>query len=149
VKIETLPGDSGRKQKRIRRGRGHGSGKGQTAGRGTKGLQARSGGSRRRAGQEGGQMPLVRRLPKRGFHSLNKVRFRAVNVGQLDRFEAGAQVGPDALFAARLVRQKTAPIKVLAAGELNKALHVRAHAFSQAARQKILGAGGSCQTIGE
>lgn len=147
MKIQTLPGDPGKRQKRTRRGRGHGSGKGQTSGRGNKGLQARSGGKKGRLGDEGGQMPLIRRLPKRGFHPLDRIRFSAVNVGQLDKFPSGAQVGPETLLAARLVRKSGAPIKILAGGEVMKPLHIRAHAFSQSARQKILGAGGSCETI--
>jgi large subunit ribosomal protein L15 len=146
VNIQELPGDRGRRQRRKLLGRGHGSGKGQTSGRGNKGFQARSG-SDTRSGGEGGQMPLIRRLPKRGFHPLDKVRYNPVNVGQLERFDAGAEVGPEALQAARLVHGKTAPIKILATGELNKPLRVRAHAFSEAARQKILQAGGSCEPI--
>jgi large subunit ribosomal protein L15 len=147
VKIETLPGDRGKRQKPTRVGRGHGSGKGQTSGRGVKGFQARTG-SRHRGGDEGGQMRLSRRLPKGGFHPLDHVQYSPVNVGQLEqRFEAGAEVGPEALHAARLVRQKLAPIKILATGEISKPLRVRAHAFSDAARQKILQAGGSCEPI--
>ena len=146
MKIQQLPGDRGKRQRRKLLGRGHGSGKGQTSGRGNKGFQARTG-SDTRSGGEGGQMPLIRRLPKRGFHSLAKVRYSPVNVGQLERFDAGAEVGPDALRAARLVRGKPAPIKILATGELSKPLRIRAHSFSEAARQKILQAGGSCEPI--
>lgn len=146
MKIQQLPGDRGKRHRRKLLGRGHGSGKGQTSGRGVKGFQARSG-SDTRSGGEGGQMPLIRRLPKRGFHPLAKVVFCPVNVGQLERFDAGAEIGPEALQAARLVRRKRAPIKILAAGELTKPLRVRAHSFSEAARQKILQAGGSCEPI--
>lgn len=147
MRMERLPGDRGKRQKPTRVGRGHGCGKGQTCGRGTKGYQARAG-SGRRLGTEGGQMPLVQRLPKRGFHPVERVRYSPVNVGQLERFEAGTDVGPEALYAARLVRRKKTPIKILAEGELSKPLTVRAHAFSTAARQKILQAGGSCEAIG-
>lgn len=146
MKIHVLPGDRGKRQKPTRVGRGHGSGKGQTSGRGTKGFGARTGSSRR-IGDEGGQMPLIRRLPKRGFTPLGKVRYSPINVSQLERFESGAEIGPEAFHAARLIRNKTAPIKILATGELSKPLRVRAHAFSEAARQKILQAGGSCEPI--
>jgi len=148
VRIERLPGDRGKRQKPTRVGRGHGCGKGQTCGRGTKGYQARAG-SGRRLGKEGGQMPLIQRLPKRGFRSVRQIRYSPVNVGQLERFEAGAEVGPEAFYAARLVRRKKAPIKILAEGELSKPLRVCAHAFSAAARRKILEAGGSCEPIGQ
>jgi large subunit ribosomal protein L15 len=131
----------------MRVGRGHGSGKGQTSGRGTKGYQSRSG-SKRRLGHEGGQMPLIQRLPKRGFYPVGREAYCPVNVGRLEaRFEAGADVGPESLYAARLVRKKGAPIKILAVGTLSKPLRVSAHAFSAAARQKILDAGGSCELI--
>lgn len=146
MKIQALPGDRGKRQRPTRVGRGHGSGKGQTSGRGNKGLLARSGGTHR-VGAEGGQMVLARRLPKRGFRSPDKIRYSPVNVGQLEQFEAGAQVGPEALFAARLVRKKAAPIKILATGELSKSLQISAHAFSEAAREKILQAGGRCAII--
>jgi large subunit ribosomal protein L15 len=147
VRIETLPGDRGRKQKRKRVGRGHGSGLGQTSGRGSKGYQARSG-SKRRLHREGGQMPLIQRLPKRGFYPRGRVAFSAVNLGQLnDRFESGEDVGPDALRAKRLVRDKRAPIKILATGTLTKALNVSAHAFSAAAQRKIQEAGGRCEIV--
>ena len=146
MRIETLPGDRGKRQKPTRKGRGRGTGQGQTAGRGNKGYQARTG-SGHRLGDEGGQMRLIRRLPKRGFHALDHIAFSPVNVGQLERFEAGAEVGPDALYEARLVRKRAMPIKILATGELTKALRIRAHAFSDAARQKIVQAGGSCEPI--
>jgi len=146
MRIETLPGDRGKRQKPLRKGRGRGTGKGQTAGRGNKGFHSRTGSSKR-PGDEGGQMRLVRRLPKRGFHPLAHVCYSPVNVGQLEQFEAGTEVGPEALKTARLVRGKNSPIKILATGDLTRALKVRAHAFSQAARQKILQAGGSCEAI--
>jgi len=147
MRIETLPGDRGKRRKPTRVGRGEGSGKGKTCGRGTKGYQSRSG-SGRRWGDEGGQMPLIQRLPKRGFKPVRKVRYHAVNVGQLEeRFEAGAEIGPEALYEARLVRKKTGPVKILAEGEITKPLVVRAHAFSAAAREKIAKAGGKCEPI--
>jgi large subunit ribosomal protein L15 len=135
------------RKKRKRVGRGPGSGHGKTCGRGTKGQQSRSGGGTR-PGFEGGQMPLYRRLPKRGF---NNARFRKVfaivNVGQLDRaFEEGATVDATAIREARLVNQKTGPIKVLGGGELTKKLNVAADRFSESARRKIEAAGG--QAVG-
>jgi len=147
IRIESLPGDRGKRQKPTRKGRGRGSGKGQTAGRGTKGFHARAGSSKR-PGDEGGQTPLVQRLPKRGFHPLVRVRYSPVNLSQLEeRFEAGAEVGPEILRAARLVRKKTLPIKILAGGDLTKPLRVSAHAFSRSAREKIVQAGGSVEVL--
>ena len=133
--------------KRKRVGRGPGSGKGKTCGRGVKGQQSRSGGGTR-IGFEGGQMPLYRRLPKRGF---NNAKFRTVyaivNVGQLESaFDSGATVDPQAIRAAHLVNAKTGPIKILGSGELTKKLDVSAHRFSRAAKEKIEAAGGAAQT---
>jgi len=135
------------RKKRKRVGRGIGSGKGKTAGRGMKGQQSRSGGGTP-PGFEGGQMPLYRRLPKRGF---NNAKFRKVyaivNVGQLESaFEEGADVDAAAIRNARLVNAKQGPIKVLGGGELSKKLSVKADRFSASARRKIEGAGGAAVT---
>jgi len=135
------------RKKRKRVGRGIGSGKGKTAGRGVKGQQSRSGGGTP-PGFEGGQMPLYRRLPKRGF---NNAKFRKVyaivNVGQLESaFEEGADVDAAAIRSARLVNAKQGPIKVLGGGELRKKLSVKADRFSVSARRKIEGAGGAAVT---
>ena len=146
MKIETLPGDAGAKKKPKRVGRGEGSGNGKTCGRGHKGYQSRSG-SNKRLGDEGGQIPLLQRLPKRGFTPLHRREFAEVNVGVLDRFEAGATVDPETLRSTRLVRRKGLPVKILAQGDLTKSLTVKAHAFSSAARKKIEAAGGSCEVI--
>jgi len=132
------------RKKRKRVGRGIGSGKGKTAGRGVKGQQSRSGGGTP-PGFEGGQMPLYRRLPKRGF---NNAKFRKVyaivNVGQLEKaFSEGAEVDAAAIRNARLVNAKQGPIKVLGGGELSKKLSVKADRFSASAKRKIEGAGGS------
>jgi len=131
------------RSKRKRVGRGPGSGQGKTAGRGAKGQQARAGGGVR-PGFEGGQMPLYRRLPKRGFNNAKfRTDFAIVNVGQLDRaFEEGAQVDAEAIRAARLVNAKTGPIKILGGGELTKKLNVKADRFSGSAKRKIEAAGG-------
>jgi large subunit ribosomal protein L15 len=146
MRIESLPGDRGKRQKPVRVGRGEGSGKGKTCGRGAKGYLSRAG-SKKRLAREGGQLPLIQRLPKRGFRPIRGTVFAAVNVGQLEVFESGADVDPDSLRKAGVVRKKNVPIKILAVGQLSKPLRVRAHAFSAAARQKILDAGGSCEPI--
>ena len=136
-----------KRKRRKRVGRGPGSGNGKTAGRGTKGQKSRSGYSRR-MGFEGGQMPLFRRLPKRGF---NNAKFRTVyaivNVGQLEAaFEDGTTVDAAAIRAARLVNAKTGPIKILGGGELTKKLNVSADRFSGSAKAKIEAAGGQAVT---
>ncbi|MBL7139490.1 MAG: 50S ribosomal protein L15 [Planctomycetes bacterium] len=137
-----------RHRKRKRVGRGMGSGSGKTSGRGHKGAKSRSGYSRK-ATYEGGQMPLFRRLPKRGF---SNVRFATpetvVNVSALGRFRKGSQVGPDELRQAGLVKGRIQRIKILGDGDLDKALTVRAHAFSKSAREKIEKAGGQAEVIG-
>jgi len=135
------------RKKRKRVGRGPGSGKGKTCGRGHKGQQSRSGAGIR-VGFEGGQMPLYRRLPKRGF---NNARFRTeyaiVNVGQLEvAFGEGEKVDADAIRKARLVNAKRGPIKILGSGDLKKTLHVTADRFSGSAVSKIEAAGGSTAT---
>lgn len=144
MKIETLPGDPGTKQKRKRVGRGHGSGWGKTSGRGHNGAQSRSG-YKRKVGYEGGQMPLHRRIPKRGFHNLFRTEYATVKISQLECFEAGSVVNFDALYRQRLVRKKRLLVKILSDGELTKALTVEADAFSAAAREKIEAAGGACR----
>jgi large subunit ribosomal protein L15 len=127
-----------KKTKRV--GRGPGSGHGKTSCRGHKGEMARSG-SKRRAWSEGGQMPLQRRIPKRGFHSLFKRSYQVVNVGDLNRIE-GDKANPDLLFQAGLIGDCEAPLKILGEGEFQKAMEVNAHAFSKSAVQKIEAAGG-------
>jgi large subunit ribosomal protein L15 len=121
-------------------GRGPGSGHGKTAGRGHKGKGARSGGNVK-PGYEGGQMPLQRRLPKRGFKSIARVSYSIVNVGRLGAFDAGGTVGPDELRAHGLVRRRGL-VKILGEGTLDRALTVQAHAFSEQAKATIEGAGG-------
>lgn len=134
----------GSKQPKRRVGRGESGRRGKTAGRGTKGLKARS---KLRIGFEGGQMPLTRRLPKlRGFKNPNKEYFALVNVGALDVFSKGATVTPDELRARGMVK-KRGRVKVLGQGTLDKALTVQAHAFSQSAISKIEAAGGTVQVI--
>ncbi len=127
-------------------GRGQGSGHGKTAGRGHKGAKSRSGFKRKR-GFEGGQMPLHRRLPKRGFTNVFRVEYAVINLDQLDKlFEANAEVTPEVLQQHGLA-QGSQLIKVLGRGDLGKALTVRAHRFSGAAAQKIQAAGGAAETL--
>lgn len=135
-----------RKKSRKRVGRGPASGTGGTAGRGHKGQRSRSGVALG-VGFEGGQMPLQRRMPKRGFTNLHRRQYAVVNLGQLERFEPDAVVDPAALHARGLIRHVTDLVKILANGKLDKALTVRAQAFSKIAREKIESAGGKAEVI--
>jgi large subunit ribosomal protein L15 len=141
--LHPAPG-SRRPRKRV--GRGPGSGQGKTAGRGHKGRLSRSGGNTP-PGYEGGQMPLQRRVPKRGFRPVTRVEYAIVNLGQLAAFPAGTTVGPDELAARGLVRGRR-PIKCLADGTLPHALTIRLHAFSAKARELIAAAGGTVEVLG-
>jgi len=144
--LSNLKPPKGATRNRKRVGRGPGSGSGKTAGRGNKGAQSRSGYHKKR-GFEGGQMPLHRRLPKRGFFNPFRVEYAVVNLDDLAaRFAAGAVVTPEVLRAERLVTTKQ-PIKVLARGEIAVALTVKAHKFSGKAAEKIAAAGGSVETL--
>ncbi|MBD3265047.1 50S ribosomal protein L15 [bacterium] len=130
-----------RKKNRKRIGRGTGSGSGTTAGRGMNGQRSRSG-FKSRPWFEGGQMPLQRRVPKRGFHSRNKVYYQLVKLASLDRFEDGQAVDPALLVASGLIKSEKRPVKILGDGELNKKLVVTADKFSGSAKEKITQAGG-------
>jgi large subunit ribosomal protein L15 len=130
---------------RKRVGRGPGSGHGKTAGRGNKGQRSRSG-YRHQRGFEGGQMPLHRRVPKRGFTNIFRITYDVVNLSALDRFEADSRVTPEELAAARLSRLNR-PVKILGDGQIGKALTVAAHKFSAGAQAKIEAAGGRCEVI--
>lgn len=144
LKLHHLAPAPGSKKKKIRVGRGEGGRRGKTAGRGTKGLKARS---KLRPGFEGGQTPLAMRLPKlRGFTNPNKETFAIVNLTSLEAFEAGSEVTPETLREQGLIRHR-GRVKVLAEGDLDKALTVKAHAFSASARQKIEKAGGTVEVI--
>ena len=136
----------GSKRPRKRVGRGPVSGNGKTAGRGHKGRRSRSGGNSP-PGYEGGQMPLQRRLPKRGFRPVSKVRYAIINVGQLANFPVGSVVGPPELKARGITRGRH-PVKCLGEGALLHALTVRAHAFSASARERITAAGGTAEVVG-
>jgi large subunit ribosomal protein L15 len=145
AELHDLSPTPGSRKNRKRVGRGPGSGRGKTSTRGQKGQKARSGGSVRPS-FEGGQMPLVRRIPKRGFKSLSHVEYQVVNVRDLERLDG--EVSLEALAGAGLIRSTHRPVKVLGEGELAKALSVSAHAFSAGARSKIEAAGGSVNVIG-
>jgi large subunit ribosomal protein L15 len=136
----------GSTKNRKRIGRGHGSGTGKTAGKGHKGQKARSGGSVK-AGFEGGQMPLQRRLPKRGFKPFHHTEYAVINLRDLELFEAGSVVDIEALGKAGLIGQLKDGVKVLGDGELSKALTVKAHKFSKSAEAKIAAAGGSVEVL--
>ena len=142
--LDSLQPNPGSRPSRIRKGRGNGSRKGKTCGRGQKGYGSRSG-SKRRAYFEGGQMPLARRLPKRGFFSPNRVPNQIVNLKDLAGFDANSVVDAAALAAAGLVRRADGPIKLLAEGEISAALNVKVARASRVAVQKIEAAGGSVE----
>jgi large subunit ribosomal protein L15 len=145
--LNNLRPPRGQKHPRKRVGRGPGSGHGKTASRGTKGAKSRSG-FRFKRGFEGGQMPLHRRVPKRGFTNIFRVEYAVVNLDALaEAFDAGTAVTPELLRERGLVRQASAPVKVLGRGEISKALMVRAHKFSGSAARKIAAAGGTTETV--
>jgi len=147
MELHNLHPAPGAKRPRKRVGRGPGSGNGKTAGRGHKGQKSRSGYSRR-YGFEGGQMPLVRRIPKRGFTNIFRVEFQVVNLRDLERvFSDGDTVSPEVLVEKGLARGGKRLIKVLADGDLTKKLIVQAHKFSGSARAGIEKAGGSCEVV--
>ena len=136
----------GARKKAWRKGRGPGSGNGKTAGRGNKGQKSRHGYSSRQ-GFEGGQMPLIRRVPKRGFTNIHRKEFVPVNLDRLAAFEAGSVVTPEALKERRIIRKLLDGVKVLGRGDLDRALTVRAHRFSEDAVRKIEAAGGRAEVI--
>ena len=147
MKLHELRPAEGTKKARKRKGRGIAAGQGKTAGRGTKGQLARSGGGK---GPyfEGGQLPLVRRLPyKPGFRNRWKVRYRPVNLSRLAVFPDGAEVGPVALAESGLIKKPSLPVVILGDGEMDRALTVKAHRFSASARAKIEAAGGTVEQL--
>jgi len=146
MKLHELSPAPGSNKSSFRKGRGAGSGNGKTAGKGHKGQNARSGGGVR-PGFEGGQMPLARRLPKRGFNNIFAVKYAAVNVSELNKFEDGAVVDAEALKAAGIVKKTLDGIKILGNGEISKKLTVKAAKFSTSAKEKIEQAGGKAEVI--
>jgi large subunit ribosomal protein L15 len=149
--IHDLRRPKGSHRDRKRKGRGVGSGIGKTAGYGHKGSKARAGHhgpGGGKPGYEGGQMPLQRRLPKRGFTNLNRVEYQVVNLFQLEQLEEAGEINPQTLHERGLVGHSSRPVKVLGTGEISRALTISAHKFSKSAREKIENAGGSVQELG-
>ncbi len=146
MKLNELSPAQGSAKAAWRKGRGVGTGNGKTAGKGHKGQNARSGGGVR-PGFEGGQIPLYRKLPKRGFTNRFAKEYAIVNVSELNKFEDGAVVDLNALLAQRIVRQPLDGLKVLGEGEMNKKLTVKAAVFSASAREKIIAAGGQVEEV--
>lgn len=146
MKLHELTPAAGATKPAYRKGRGAGSGNGKTAGRGHKGQWARSGGGVR-VGFEGGQMPLARRIPKRGFHNIFAKPLESVNVSALEKFEDGAVVDAKALLDAGILSKCTYGVKILGNGEITKKLTVKASAFSESAKAKIEAAGGKAEVV--
>lgn len=146
MKLHELSPAEGSVREAKRIGRGHGSGQGKTAGKGHKGQKARAGHGMR-PGFEGGQMPLVRRIPKRGFNNIFASETVAINVGDLNAFEAGAVVDAEALVKAGVIKKACDGVKILGNGNLDKALTVKVNAYSESAKQKIENAGGKAEVI--
>lgn len=146
MKLHELKPAEGSRKERNRVGRGIGSGNGKTAGKGHKGQNARSGGGTR-LGFEGGQTPLFQRLPKRGFTNINRKEFAIVNLDALNRFEDGTEVTPELLIETGVVRNEKSGVKILAKGNIEKKLTVKANKFSSAAKEAIEAAGGKTEVI--
>lgn len=142
---ELRPADGSKQSDNFRRGRGHGSGNGKTAGKGHKGQKARSGGTR--PGFEGGQMPLYRRIPKRGFNNRNTKEIVGINVDMLNRFEDGSVVTVESLMEIGIIKNPKDGVKILGNGELTKKLDVKVDAFSASAAEKIKALGGNAEVI--
>jgi len=148
MKLNGLKASTGARRARKRLGCGAGSGQGKTGGRGHKGQKSRTGGKTAR-GFEGGQMPLIRRVPKRGFTPLAKRTYQLVNVSQLERFEAGTHVDAAVLFEAGLIRNAVKPVKLLGNGDLSRKLEIAVAASSGSAASKVKAAGGSLKLSGD
>jgi large subunit ribosomal protein L15 len=146
VNLSNLRPPRGSRHRKVRVGRGIGSKLGKTSGAGNKGQKSRKGFSRR-PGFEGGQMPLHRRIPKRGFHNPFSTEFAILNVEMLNAFAAGETVSPETLAARGIVRHRNRPVKILGDGNLKAALTVQAHAFSRTAEEKITRAGGKVEKL--
>ncbi|MDR7080469.1 large subunit ribosomal protein L15 [Neobacillus niacini] len=146
MKLHELKPAEGSRKERKRLGRGIGSGQGKTAGKGHKGQNARSGGGVR-LGFEGGQTPLFRRLPKRGFTNINRKEYAIVNLDVLNQFEEGTEVTPELLIETGVVKNEKAGIKILAKGNVEKKLTVKAHKFSSTAKEAIEAVGGTTEVI--
>ena len=145
MNLQNLTAPKGARKAATRKGRGAGSGNGKTAGYGHKGQKARSG--VKKAGFEGGQMPLQRRLPKRGFNNIFATKYAVVKVSDLEKFEAGATVDAAALIEKKIIKRELDGVKVLGNGELTKALTVKAAAYTASAKEKIEKAGGKAEVM--
>ena len=145
--LSNLKPPKGSRKARKRVGRGPGSGTGKTAGRGQKGQKARAA-SKKKPGFEGGQMPLQRRLPKRGFTPINRNDYAIVNVSALNAFEAGTEVTPELLASSGMIRKASDKVKILGNGDLTVSVSLKAHKISQSAADKVNAAGGSFEVIG-
>lgn len=146
MKLENLQYTEGSRLEHYRKGRGLGSGNGKTAGKGHKGQNARSGGGTR-LGFEGGQLPLYRALPKRGFKNVNHIQYAVVNVGDLEKFEANTVITPALLVESGLVTKEYDGVKILGAGKISKAFTVQANKFSKTAEEAIVKAGGKIEVL--
>ena len=146
MRLHELNAPAGSKKARKRRGRGTATGQGKTGGRGMNGQKSRSGGGVR-LGFEGGQMPLYRRLPKRGFTNIFGTVYTTLNVGDLNRFDAGTEVTPELLIEKGVLKQVKDGVKILVSGELTKGMTIKAHKFSKSAVEKIEAAGGKAEVI--
>ncbi|GAD16673.1 50S ribosomal protein L15 [Lentilactobacillus otakiensis] len=144
MKLNELKAAEGSRSLRTRKGRGRSAGKGKTAGRGQKGQKARS---KTRVGFEGGQMPLYRRIPKRGFNNINRKEYAVVNVAKLETFDNGTEVTPELLQQSGIVNNAKSGIKILGEGELTKKLTVKANKFSKSAQSVIENAGGKIEVV--
>ena len=146
MKLHEVQPAPGSRKKAVRVGRGIGSGNGKTSGRGQKGQNARSGGGVR-LGFEGGQTPLFRRLPKRGFTNINRKEYAVVNLEKLNRFEDGTEVTPELLLETGVISKLKSGVKILGKGQIEKKLTVKAHKFSASAKEAIEAAGGKTEVI--
>jgi large subunit ribosomal protein L15 len=146
MRIHDLKPAEGSRKTRTRKGRGIGSGLGKTSGRGHGGQKSRSGGGVK-PGFEGGQMPLIRRVPKRGFNNIFKKDIAIVNLSALDKFDDGTVITPELLLEKGLIRKSKDGVKVLGNGTISKKLTVKAHAFSRTAQEKITAAGGTVEVV--
>ena len=144
--LSSLKPNEGAVKNNFRVGRGHGSGNGKTSGKGQKGQKSRSGGSPR-PGFEGGQMPLYRRIPKRGFKNYNHLDIVGINVSSLDAFNDGDEVTVESLIIKGIIKNPQDGVKILGNGEISKKLNVKVSAFSEKAKEKIEAAGGTCEVI--
>jgi large subunit ribosomal protein L15 len=148
VRQDNISPAPGSKHASKRVGRGNGSGHGTFSGRGCKGQKARAGNNKVRPGFEGGQLPLIKRLPrKRGFTNIFRIEYSTVNMTELSKFESGSEVTPEALKAAGIIKNLAYPVKVLADGEIDRPLKVKANKFSASAKAKIEAAGGTVEEV--